>query len=224
MNRIISTFLIFFILFWSISFSYAEEVCKYTSKIEECDKSTSKLSIEEFICIEWSRENMIYNIILDDKFKKIDKEADEYLDNLEKAKSQYFWPDQKETFFTWVDQIEASFWINWYFYNKYLNIVPEIISETVTCNWKTQNWTIKDYFPNSLMIQTLVIKKIEIRKQVAYDIMNLNKQTVRKDEKKRYVQEKRTHYDVVSNLFMINLWYLIRILNKWASKTRNPLQ
>jgi hypothetical protein len=51
MQKIISTFLIFFILFFSIKFSYAEETCKYKSKIEECEKSTQKLAIEEFICI-----------------------------------------------------------------------------------------------------------------------------------------------------------------------------
>jgi hypothetical protein len=33
---------------------------------------------------------MIYNIILDDKFKTIDKEADKYLTALEEGKAQYF--------------------------------------------------------------------------------------------------------------------------------------
>jgi hypothetical protein len=55
------------------------------------------------------------------------------------------------------------------------------------------------------MIQNLVLKKLNARKQVAYDIMKLNKQKVRKDQKKLYVQKKRTHYDVVSNLFMVNI-------------------
>jgi hypothetical protein len=55
------------------------------------------------------------------------------------------------------------------------------------------------------MIQNLVLKKLNARKQVAYDIMNLNKVKVRKDQKKLYVQEKRTKYDLVSSLFMINI-------------------
>lgn len=224
MKTIISTFLIFFILLWSINFSSAEETCKHIINIEECEKSTTKLAIEEFICILWDREDMIYNIVLDHKFKIIDEEANKYLSDLEKGKSQYFWPDQKEPFLVWIDQIEASFWKYWYFYNKYYKVVPEIILETIACNWwNTSEWTVKDYFPRSNMIENLILKKINTRRQVAYDILNINKQTVRKDEKKRYVQQKRTHYDIVSNLFMINIWYILRILHKWASKTKNPL-
>jgi hypothetical protein len=36
------------------------------------------------------------------------------------------------------------------------------------------------------------------------------------------MQIRRTMYDSVANLFMINLWYLMKIMFKWASKTKNP--
>lgn len=229
MKNIISKLLIISILFWSISFSYAEESCEYESEIKDCldaNISWTTLAIDpedDFLCITGNSEDMIYNIILDDKFKIIDKDADDYLTALEEGKAQYFWPKQKETFLTWIDKIEATFWKYGYFYNKYFKSVPEIIKATVACKGSTENWIVKDYFYSSSMIQNLIQKKIDTRKQVAYDILKLNKQIVRWDEKKKYVQQKRTHYDIVSNLFMINIWYLLRILHKWASKTKNPM-
>ena len=66
-----------------MNFSYAVETCKYKDKIEECLKSDNKLAIEEFICIAGNREQITYNIILDEKFKKIDEKADKYLADLE---------------------------------------------------------------------------------------------------------------------------------------------
>jgi hypothetical protein len=41
---------------------------------------------------------MIYNLILDDKFKKIDEEADKYLEYLENDKTRFFGSEQKEPF------------------------------------------------------------------------------------------------------------------------------
>jgi len=35
-------------------------------------------------------EKMVYNLILDDKFKPIDNKADKYLDDLQKNKNLYF--------------------------------------------------------------------------------------------------------------------------------------
>ena len=64
--------------------------------------------------------------------------------------------------------------------------------------------------------------KLHISRQVAYNILMLNKQQILKDERKKYVQEERTKYDKLLNAFMINLGYLGRILHKWPSKITNP--
>ena len=219
--KIFSTFLIIFILFWSINISYGEEnKCKYNSQIEECENSISKHNIEEFICIEWNRENMIYNLILDIKFKEIDKKADEYLLWLEENKSRFFWPKKKETYIDWIIEIEKKLGKYGFFYNKYMKENKLIISDTINCIWKTQVWVVKDFFWSSSLINNLVIKKINIRKQVAFDILLLNKKQVRADSKKLYVQQKRTNYDLISNLLLENMWFLLRIAMKWATKTK----
>jgi hypothetical protein len=48
-------------------------------------------------------------IILDKEFKKIDKEVDEYFQNLEDNKSYYFGKDSKEPFTNAIDLIESKF-------------------------------------------------------------------------------------------------------------------
>jgi len=228
MKKIFSTFLIFTILFSSIVFVNAEENCSYTAKIEQCweeNKSWNPRAIEDFLCITTlDREKMIYNIILDDKFKKIDKEADEILDSLEQNKNLFFWEDKEDTFLWWVDKIYELFWEWWEYETKYKNELASIRAETIVClPWK-KTWIdeVKDYFLDNSTVNNLISAKNSRRQKVAIDILTLNKQQIRKDTEKKFMQVRRTMYDSVSNLFMINLGYLMRIMFKWASKTKNP--
>ena len=223
----ISTFLIFIIFLESISFSYAWENCKYTSQIEECreaNKSWSPRSITDFLCVsEINDEKMIYNLILDDKFKKIDEASDEYLEYLENDKSRFFWPEQKEPFLIWIDEIYELYWKQWKFYKDYIDQLVEIRSKTVECLWwKTSIVEVKNKFKISNQVNNLIEDKLSRRRKVAIDILTLNKQQIRDDSNKKFMQIRRTMYNSVSNLFMINLWYLMRIMFKWASKTKNP--
>ena len=228
MKKIISTFLIISIFFWNIAFLYAEDSCKYTSQIEECreaNKSWSPLAIKDFLCVsEIDEEKMIYNIILDDKFKEIDKEADLYLDSLENDKTRFFWPDQREPFLRWVDEIYEAFWKNKWFYNAYKAQLVDVRAETVAClpKSKTSIDEIENYFLNSGLLDSMINDKNSTRLKVANDILALNNQQVRKDSSKKFMQIRRTMYDSVANLFMINLGYLMRIMFKWPSKTKNP--
>jgi hypothetical protein len=88
--------------------------------------------------------------------------------------------------------------------------------------WKTSSSQAGNFFLSSGQLEKLILDKNNIRKSVSYDVMKLNKQSVRENSKKEYVQQKRTHYSLVSDFFMISLWYLMRIMQKWASKTKNP--
>ena len=223
----ISAFLIFIMLLESISFSYAWNNCKYTSQIKECreaNKSWSPRAITDFLCVsEINDEKMIYNLILDDKFKKIDEAADEYLEYLENDKARFFWPEQKEPFLRWIDEIYEAYWKQWKFYKNYIDQLAEVRVETVECLWwKTSVVEIKNKFESSNQVNNLIEDKLSRRRKVAIDILTLNKQQIRDDSSKKFMQIRRTMYDSVSNLFMINLWYLMRIMFKWASKTKNP--
>lgn len=229
LSKIISIFLIFIL---NINFLYADWSCKYTSQINKCielNKTGSPLAEEWFLCISsQSTEKIAYNIILNDLFKKVDKEADKYLTDSEKAKNRFFGPEQKEPFPKWVDEIEKLFSKNWYYYNKYKNLVSSenpkwVIQETMKCLWwKSLNTEVKDYFFKSSTIEKIISDKNATRAKVAYGTMKLNKNAVRKDEKKKYVQKQRTHYTSVSDLFMVSMKYLIKILQKWPSKTKHP--
>jgi len=214
-------FFVFLLFFWFIKFSYASS-CEYTSKIEECINTEQKRAIEDFVCIDASREKTIFQIVLDDKFREIDKKADLYLSNLQKWKNKYFWPDREESFLTWVDKIDAAFWPYGYFYKQYKRKIPEIISQTLACNWTLSEWIMKDYFSKSTMLESFIAKKLAVRRKVAYEIMQLNKVQIRKDSKRKYDQVVRTKYNKVLDLFMENIWYLLRIALGWPSKTRNP--
>ena len=228
MKKIFSTFLIFTILYSSIVFANAEENCSYTAKIEQCweeNKSWNPRWIEDFLCpTTIDKEKMVYNIILDDKFKKIDKKADEILDSLEQNKNLFFWEDKEDTFLWWVDKIYELFWEWWEYETKYKKQLASIRAETVVClDWK-KTWIdeVKDYFLDNKTVNNLIKAKNSRRQKVAIDILTLNKQQIRKDTEKKFMQVRRTMYDSVSNLFMINLGYLMRIMFKWASKTKNP--
>jgi len=63
--------------------------------------------------------------------------------------------------------------------------------------------------------------KVEIFNSVAFNVLQLNKAQVSRDQKKLYEQEQRTKYSKLSDLMMINLSYLERIWQKWPSKIKN---
>jgi hypothetical protein len=47
--------------------------------------------------------------------------------------------------------------------------------------------------------------KLDIYKDVAYNILKLNKDQVRKDSRKKYVKQERTMYDKITELFNVHL-------------------
>jgi len=67
-----------------------QDACQYRGKIELCKNTKSPRAIEDFVCIFGSEEKVIYQIVLDEKFSKIDNEIDSYLTSIEKNKNEYF--------------------------------------------------------------------------------------------------------------------------------------
>jgi len=228
MKKIFSIILILSIFFLNIEFVLAEDSCKYQSEIEECweaNKSGNPRAIEDFVCpTVLNKEKMTYNIILDKKFKKIDKEANEILESLEQNKDLCFWEKKQKNVLQCEDDIYKLFQEWWVFDQKYQAVLPEVRAETVNCVWPTWVDKIKDYFLNSNKVNQLIKFKNSRRLKIANDFMLLNKQQVRKDNKKKFMQVRRTQYDSVANLFMVNLWYVFRLAFKWVNKTKHPYQ
>jgi len=226
-------FFFFFLIPWTYSLWW---ICDYTSKIEECIKantvwSPGPLAIDDYICIQsWSKEEITYQIVLDREFTKIDDDIWKFLEGLEEAKDYYFWKNAISNFLEGVNDISNKFWKHWFYWIKYKNL----------CSVKDIDWTVNDESIQSLAftclwwsVSTIKSKgsfkasdcmwlaevKLELYEDVAYDILRLNKHQVRKDEKKLFIQNEREKYDMLVEVFMVNIWYVERIWRKWPSVT-----
>lgn len=68
------------------------------------------MTIKDFLCIDDpSQEKIIFQIVLDKEFKKIDIQIETYLAQLEMQKDQYFNPQTKLTYINAIDDIEKKF-------------------------------------------------------------------------------------------------------------------
>lgn len=217
-------FLILFVLTWSIYFftvSYwLDELTWIEKKIEDCINSKSKRDITDYVCIEWTREEITYQIVFDEEFTKIDNEIEEYLNNLEKDKDKYFWANKEKTFIEAIDEIikKLSEWGDYYLkYNKLCKVDDIISKAQFYLSWSTNIHNALPFFDNSICIK-LAKTKLYFYKQVAYDILLLNKWQVRKDAQKTFEQQQRTKYDSLIDKMKYNENYMDNILHKWPWK------
>lgn len=224
MRKLIIFFLPFFIFYSQVK---AEE-CKYTKEINDCSNAVKwwyNRNINDFVCInDQNAEKRIYQIVLDKKFKEVDKIAEDYLYSLQENKDYYFWENKKQNVFEALFWIEKLFWDYWDLRWEYKVLCDwQIIKETLDCLWTTSISQWKDFLKDDKSdCMWLVSTKLDIYFQVASDILKLNKQQVRFDSRKTFVQSERNFYDVLSDLFSINLWYLERIWMKTPTLTKRP--
>lgn len=220
---------IFFLIFLSFSSLVNAVQCNYQAEIDDCAnavKNGNALGISNFVCInDTNAEKRAYQIVLDKKFKEVDDEARKYLDDLEKSKDNYFGENKKEDINEWIDKIEKFFWEYWYLWIKYNTLCSwQILKETIDCLWWSTTiieW--KEFLKNDWSdCMWLVSTKLGIYKQVSYDILKLNKEQVRADARKTFVQKERTSYDLLSDLFSVNLWYLERLWMKTPTMISRP--
>ncbi len=234
MNKKIIALLALSLFFVESHFLFAGE-CKYKTEWEQCDQANKGNwnprdfdPESDFLCVSsLDRERLIYNLILDKHFKQIDKKADEYLEALEKNKDYYFWYNRKAPYLKAIDEVEKYFSVGGIFYQKYFKECSArnpkgVLTETYECLWWKGSARNAGDFINESLCMRLAIVKNDVRKSVAYDILSLNKESVRKDEKKMYDQQQRSNYELVVDLFMVNIGYILRLVDKWASKTRHP--
>lgn len=218
---------IFILVLWLFIYSDAFSACSYTGKIDQCtatQKDQSQRWITDFVCISWTKEKIAYQIILDEKFKKIDEEIEEnYIKKLEENKWYYFWKDKQKNYIDAVNNIISIYRKDWEYGKQYYDVCSGLQTEVIKClPPSTQINEAKDYYWGASTICTRLAKhKLEIYKVLSYDLLLLNKLQVSKDEKKLYVQEERMKYDNLLTKFMVNIGYVERIWAKWPSKIKN---
>ena len=215
--------LIITIFFFSINFVFWNS-CSYQKEIDKCldaNKNSTTKSIEDFVCIVWSYEKIVYQVVLDGEFKEIDDEMDNYIYDLEKEKNRYFWKKKIKNFVWWLNDLSEK---KEYFRNKYKDSCwINIISKVVSCSDSnsTSNDNAKDFFKESDCM-SLANQKLEIFDNITYSILLMNKQQVKADDKKKYDQLQRQDYNRVLDLMMVNIWYIERIWQKTISFIAKP--
>lgn len=215
---------LFFVFLFFVPSAFAANQCNYTNEVSECLGTLNPREIEDFICTSVNRENkfeVVSQVILDVEFKKIDREVEMYIEFLEKNKNYYFWPNAQKTYVEAVDDIYDKFDTLGYFgrrYNAWCSPkLPDgqsaIVQETLACmKGQSPAWEIKDFFNNSLC-ENLVATKLDIYKQVAFDVLKLNKAQIKNDTYKSVMQDQRGKYDRLIDLINVNLNFIERI---WA--------
>ena len=201
-------------------------VCNYESKIVEClENQDSPRVIEDFICIQWSPEKVAYQIILDDKFKELDKELDIYLKALEDSKGYYFGADKKENYIEATNDIEKYIWRYGYFETQYKNLCKNtgeesIINEVLKCFDDDTTVDKSHEFLRWWDCEKIYRTKLAISRDAAYNTLKLNKQQISKDSHKVFAQQLREQFDELLDILRVNIGYIERIWMKWPSKTR----
>lgn len=196
------------------------EWCEYESEIEQCieaNKSWTSKSIEDFVCIIGTREEISYQIVLDMKFKDLDDEMDTFIEDLETNKNKYFWKDREWNFIDWLNDIDLK---KKYFKKEYSNICwIEIAKEIMSCNTneKTSIANARNYFQETDCM-ALVDIKLTIFDDVTSSVLKQNKQQIKADEKKEYDQKERSNYDKLMDFMNQSIWYVERVWKKWPSK------
>ena len=222
--------LTFSAILFSIAWVHAEEekkeaTCNYISKINECMAAQgSPRSISDFTCINGSKEEVTYQVILDDTFSSIDTEVEKYISDLEANKSQYFWANKEADYVEWIEDITRIFDIDGKYGEKYSQACGiTLIKEVQQCsdNKSVSNAGIPNYLKEGSACKSLAQTKLAIYKKVSFNILALNKLQIRKDEHKLYVQQERGKYDKLIDNIMVNIGYLERMWAKWPSKTKN---
>jgi hypothetical protein len=234
-----------------MTFSQTNWACEYWEKIKTCKKANANDTTREilaykedwsyddehFVCINKNPEIYTYQIILDAKFKKIDDKIEDYISKLEENKWYYFWKDKEKSYLEAVNNIADIYNITGKFWKQYYEVCNGSILALELLECKKEAWLSEIFWTGSVSVQIanahkyyantsttctkLANQKLAIYKKVSYDILLLNKLAISQDEKKTYVQEERSKYDVLLSKYLINIWYVERIWAKWPSKVKN---
>lgn len=203
--------------------------CSYAGKLQQCisaNNSHSARSIKDFVCIDsqdWQK--ILFQIILDEKFKEIDEEIEEYMEKLEESKWEYFWDTANKSFLAAVDDINSNFPENGHYWGRYKQICYSgVLEEAGKCTDSIKNTEVSKYilWNTWAACLSLIKTKLSVYEQISYDVLKLNKVKVRKDERKKFVQQERTKYNALLDMMRDIIGYIERMANGWVTKTPNP--
>lgn len=211
-----------FILSSSVS---AEELsCAYEDKFNQCivaNQNGTARSIEDFICRETSDRNQILDqIILDTEFKKYDTEILSFIDSL-KADKEASVLDPNRI----IDDIMKNLAREGYYHKKYKAICNGgLVAKRFSCTEEIPNTIGVNYlnggnFDGRSCI-SLANTKVDIHRQVAYDIIKRNKSEVFLDQKQVFQQTERSYYGILLDLKRFITWAIERLasVSHWTQK------
>lgn len=210
--------------------------CEYSSESEACYnaiKSWTYKTIDEPICISHKdSEFVLMNLILDKKFKKTDKKAQDFISNLEKNRKKYFSNDN--TYLDAFQDINDKLWVWWELWLEYSNYCnwwnneKGIFSEINSCiKGGLSSSLVKDFLlkDNSTKNKCLLFaeQKLAVYRFSASQILKINKWQIGRDDNKKLMKKQRGYYDKLLDKFIANVRYLDSLL-KWlpnlTSKTK----
>jgi len=228
------SFLLLFLIFTNNSFALDIENTKcnsdYLRKLELCRQAIKSGSYKslDFMCIQKNKEMQLFQIVLDDHFKKIDEKMKKELEFLDENKDYYFRNDKDSpSFIDWLNDIEKNFWVYWKFYNEYKKACFWIINNDFASCYRLM-WETKT---DEIALETLIYSykdvcfwlaktKLEIYSSVAFEMLLLDKIAIRKDNRTSFSQDLRKSYSNLARLFDININLLEKILFKWPLKIK----
>lgn len=237
----ISFFVLVLIWVYSLNAQQATDVpvCNdiYSWAIAQCLEANEKWKSREIdrknnpICISSNdKEKIAYNVVLDIKFKELDKWIESFLESLEQNKDEYFWTESEKTVFDAVPDLNHLFadTTTW-FYKQYRDACDEnvILKEAAACYNPLSDKEAYKFLKNNSwdnICMSLAKTKLAVYRQVRSDLLKLNKKQVKDDYVKKHTQEQRTKYDDLLDKMSVNKNYINKINQKWNVKEANPHQ
>lgn len=234
-KKIFFTFV--FLLWFFISHQIFAQ-CEYSEEIKKCydaNKQNTTRELTDFVCLDrkWNPEYYSYQIIIDKRFQEVDTKVEKFLTDLEENKNYYFWTEKQENFLDAINTIDKKFSMTGDeqdFWTQYILACTNLNTALSTCKkdetlqeiFTDQSANISNEFYSEINKNCwlLASQKLKIYKQVAYNILYLNKTAIAEDNKKLYQQKQRSAYDKLLSKFMVNLWYVERIWAKWPAKIK----
>lgn len=196
--------------------------CEYLSQFEECVTSSNPSSIEDFICLDKNhndKDQILWQIILDLRLKEIDRDIYDYLNDLDKAKFDYFWTSSSLTQEDASRDIENSFRN---FQNRYTReCAPNglINRDFLSCTWWVNVFSLWTNFSSDC--NKINDVKIFAKKRAAYTLMHMNSHLVQRDTRAVFEEEQRTLYSRLIDKFYLQLSFVQRMWAKWTVRTPN---
>lgn len=209
------------------------DTCKneHKTKIEKCLEAIEKWQhIEDFACplATISKDFVVMQVIMDNEFRKIDKEADDYLSAIEEGKEQFKTKNINLTILEEWNYIFDVFWKWGYFWKKY--------NQVCSSSWESSVWIqslecINSIKPESISFFTpsqpwttsaclaLAEFKLDAYEKTALHLLWIAKKQLSWDEFQAYKKEQKPKYERVSKIITINLRLIDNLRNKWNDVT-----